>query len=475
MKNNLSKYKYYYIQFGYILLLLLSVLLKNDLLIKFNCGVVVALAVLFILKNEKLLLIMTLVLSILSQFFVDEFNFPQILQYLPDVLAIFVLIKIINKFIKTKEKINNSVLKYIGLMFFLQVLSFIANDYSILIFLWGCRNLYRFFIVFIGVQYLYDFKDYRKITNYLKYFVIVQLFISIYQSRIYSDWDNVSGFFGHKGTGMLLVYLMFACSFFAANYFHNKIKILTFIILVGLILIELILGSVRAAFFYIPALIAIMFILEAVFKRNLKEKIKNIAIICIIVPLIIVIGTTVFLKVFSTKSEFSDIAELYSLNYIEKIASSGSYNSDGKTINRLSGIKTINDLVLDDNYKKIIGVGLGNAAPNKFNVLQGIYYRNFSELNYNWFFVPYYVMENGFLGLIVFLSIIISLLIKGVKIYKRSEDNEEKILIFAYQGCAISILLTLIYNASFNTAQIGYFFWAISGLIISLENKYLKN
>ena len=459
----------------FILLLFISIILNNDLILKFNFAIILLLICFILLKNNKFLLIITLFSSILSQFLVDEFNLPQVVQYIPDILALFILLKIINQVLKTKKQINNSILKYIIALLFCQIVALILNDYSLLIFIWGCRNLYRFFIVFVGFQYLYTNMDYSKLIKYLKVFVIFQLFVILFQSLRYSDWDYISGFFGHSGTGLMLVYLMFIFCFFLSSYFHKKMNGYSLLLFLLIIFIPLILGSVKAAFFYIPTIIFIMFVFSPVIKKNYKTKIRNVIIISIFIPLFTLMSVTLFLKVFSSNSEFSQISQLYSLKYISSTVASGSYNGDGNSINRLNGVSIINSLILDNAQKKIFGVGIGNASPNKHTILQGNYFKIFSRLNYFWFFIPYFVLENGFLGTSIFFIIMISLFIKCSKIYKKTEIVEEKIFLFAYQGCVISVFLTLIYNSSFNSTQVGYFFWALSGLLINLENKYIKN
>lgn len=474
MNHKLGKNANRYILIIFILLLFTSIILNNDIIIKFNSVIIVFLICFLLLKNDKLLLIITLFSSILSQFFVDEFNFPQVFQYVPDILALFVLTKIISEILKTKKAINNSILKYIIALLFCQVVALILNDYSLLIFIWGCRNLYRFFIVFVGFQYLYTNFDYNKLIKYLKLFVIFQLFVIFYQSLRYNDWDYISGFFGHSGTGLMLVYLMFIFCFFLSSYFHKKMNGYSLLIFLIIIFIPLILGSVKAAFFYIPAIIFIMFVFSPVIKKNYKTKMRNIIIVSIFIPLFTLMSVTLFLKVFSSNSEFSEITQLYSLKYISSTVSSGSYNGDGNSINRLNGVSIINSLILENAQEKIFGVGIGNASPNKHTILQGNYFKIFSRLNYFWFFIPYFVLENGFLGTAIFFMIMISLLIKCSKLYKKTDIVEEKIFLFAYQGCVISVFLTLLYNSSFNSTQVGYFFWALSGLIINLENKYIR-
>ena len=472
MNLKLSKNANLYIIIIFILLLFLSIMLNNDLIIKFNSAIIIFLICILFLKNDKLLLIITLLSSIFSQFFVDEFNLPQVFQYIPDILTLFIFIKILNSMLKFKKRISNSILKYILTLLFCQVISFILNDYSLLTFIWGCRNLYRFFIVFVGFQYLYINIDYTKFIKYLKVFVILQLFVIFYQHLRYDDWDYVSGFFGHSGTGLMLVYLMFILCFFLSSYFHKKMNVYILLTYISIIFIPLILGSVKAAFFYIPSIIFIMFVFSPVYKKNYKNKIKNIIIVSIFIPLFTFMSVTFFLKIFSTNSEFSQINQLFSFNYINSTVDSGSYNGDGYTINRLNGVGIINDLILTNNQKKIFGVGIGNASPNKYSILQGNYYKTFSRLNYFWFFIPYFILENGFLGTLILLFILTILFIKCFKLYKKIQIIEEKIFVFAYEGCIISVILTLLYNSSFNSTQVGYLFWALSGLIIKIENKY---
>jgi len=453
----------------YILIFIANIFLGNDILLKFNIIVAALFFMIFLMKSNKILLITTVLLAIFNGFLIQELHFPSSIQYAVDILTALILIKIIYTIFQRKRSMNNSMLKYIALIFVLQLIALLINNYSTLPFIWGIRNLYRFFIIFVGFQYLEVELDYRKVITFFKYFVIVQLGVIIFQHFKEIDFDNISGFFGIKGTGITLIFLMFICCFWISNYVHKKIKISSLLIFLVLIFAQFILGSVKAAFFYIPILLYIMIILSVITYKNYGVLIKKLIIFTVIIVGLVMVSTTLYLKVFS---DFSSAENLYSKEYLNSILVSGSYNSDGNTINRLSGIGTINELILKDYAKKTIGVGLGNASPNKYESLQGEYYKNYSELNYNWFFIPYYVLEHGFLGLGAFLLLFIVMIFKSFKIYNRVQSEEEKLFVFAYIGCVITVLLTLIYNAALYTVQIGYFFWAISGLIIKLENKY---
>ncbi|MBZ9687731.1 hypothetical protein G9F72_015470 [Clostridium estertheticum] len=453
----------------YILIFIANIFLGNDILLKFNIIVVAMFFMIFLMKSNKVLLITTVILAIFNGFLIQELHFPSSIQYSVDILTVFIFIKIIYSIFQHKRKINNSMLKYIVLIFVLQLIALLINNYSTLPFIWGIRNLYRFFIIFVGFQYLDIELDYRNVITFFKYFIMMQLGVIIFQHFKEVDFDNISGFFGIKGTGITLIFLMFICSFWISNYVHKKIKISGILIFLVIIFAQFILGSVKASFFYIPILLYIMIILSVITNGNYKVLLKKVILFSIIIVGLVMVSTTLYLKVFS---DFSSAENLYSKDYLKSILVSGSYNSDGNTINRLSGIGTINDLVLKDYAKKIIGVGLGNASPNKYESLQGDYFKKYSQLNYNWFFIPYYVLENGFLGLGIFLLIFIIMLFKSFKIYNQVKKEEEKLLVFAYIGCVITVLLTLIYNSALYTVQIGYFFWAISGLLIKFENKY---
>ncbi len=454
----------------YILIFMANVFLGNDILLKFNIIVIAMFFMIILLKSNKILLITTVVLAIFNGFLIQELKVPSSIQYFIDILTVFIFIKILYSLFQYKIKIVNSILIYVLLIFVLQLMALLINNYSTLPFIWGIRNLYRFFIIFVGFQYLDIEIDYSRVMKFFKYLVASELVVVIFQHFKESDFDNISGFFGLKGTGIMLIFLMFICCFWISNYVHKKIKIYELIIFLTIIFAQFILGSVKAAFFYIPSLLYIMIILSVIANRNYKVLLKKVILFSVIIVGMVMVSTTLYLKVFS---DFSSAENLYSKDYLESILVSGSYNSDGNTINRLSGVSTINKLVLKDNTKKIIGVGLGNASPNKYESLQGEYFKKYAALHYIWFFIPYYVLENGFLGLGAFLLIFIIMLFKSFKIYKKVKKEQEKQFVFAYIGCVITVLVTLIYNSALYTVQIGYFFWAISGILIKLENKYI--
>ncbi|HEY5587612.1 MAG TPA: hypothetical protein VIK86_01500 [Candidatus Paceibacterota bacterium] len=468
---NFEKNKKIYLSIIYGLFFYLSIILKIDIVNKFNLLIIVVIAIVILIINDRLLLITTIVVSIFDAFLTFNLNLPQVIQYIPDVLTFLIFIKILYSFLKLKIRITNSILKYIILILLCHLISLVINNYSLVHFSWGIRNIYRYFIIFIGFQYLDIKLDYTSITKYLKYFVILEFIVTLFEYYTITDMDDISGFFGKSGTGLMLIFLMLCSCFFLSYYIHKKMKMYSLIFFLIIIFIQLILGSVKAAFFYIPIMIYIMLILSLFNYNDFKIKRKKIIVVGILIPVMAAISMGFYLKVYS---DFSNVNELFSTEYINK-SLYGSYDSSGGTINRISGISDINNIILTDNFKKTFGVGLGNASPSQNIKLQGEYYKDFYMLNYNWFFIPYYILENGFLGLALFVLILVIMFFKSIKIYKQDITYEDRIFVFAYMGNVICILITLIYNSGFNTVQIGYFFWALSGILIKLENNYKNN
>ncbi|MBU3191230.1 hypothetical protein K9O30_18500 [Clostridium bowmanii] len=464
-----NKKKYLIIIYG--LIFSISFILNIDFLNIFNLLVILVTAMIILMTNDKILLLTTIFVSVFNAFLIFNLNLPQMIQYIPDALTLLIFIKIIYSFVKYKIRINNSILNIILLILLCHLISFAINNYSLLQFSWGIRNIYRYFIIFVGFQYLDIKVDYSSITKYLKYFVVLEFIVTLFEYYTITDMDNVSGFFGVSGTGLMLIFLMICCCFFLSNYIHKKMKIYSLIFYLIIIFIQLILGSVKAAFFYIPIMIYIMLILSLFNYNEFKIKRKKIITLGILIPIMVAILMGFYLKVYN---DFASVDELFSIEYVNK-SLFGSYDSTRQTVNRISGISDINDIILTDNFKKIFGVGLGNASPSQNISLQGEYYKKYYMLNYYWFFIPYYELENGFLGLALFVLILANMFFKSIKIYKQNITYEDRIFVFAYMGSIICILITLIYNSGFNTIQIGSFFWALSGILIKLENKYKTN
>ncbi|MGV8984103.1 hypothetical protein [Clostridium sp.] len=468
---NFKGNKKIYLIIIYGLIFAISLILNIGFLNIFNLLVILVAAMIILMTNDKILLLTTIFVSVFNSFLTFNLGLPQMIQYIPDALTLLIFVKIIYSFIRFKIRIDNSILKYVLLILLCHLISLAINNYSLLHFSLGIRTIYRYFIIFVGFQYLDTKIEQINITKYLKIFVIFEFIVTLIEYYTITDMDNVSGFFGISGTGLMLIFLMICSCFFLSNYIHKKMKIYSLMFYLIIIFIQLILGSVKAAFFYIPIMVYIMLILSLFNYNEFKIKRKKIITLGILIPVMVAILMGFYLKVYN---DFASVDELFSIEYVNK-SLFGSYDSTRQTVNRVSGIADINELILTDNFKKIFGVGLGNASPSQNINLQGEYYKKYYMLNYNWFFIPYYELENGFLGLALFILILVNLFFKSIKIYKQNITYEDKIFVFAYMGSIICILITLIYNSGFNTIQIGAFFWALSGILIKLENKYKTN
>ncbi len=443
------------------------------------CGLVTAIIFLyFLLKNDTALIFFTLFISIIQGFLIEELYLPRIIKYIPDFLCILIFIKCLYKYFYLKQNMKHtSIGKIIILLFFVQLISFFFNDYNILKYLWAVKNWYRYFMILWGTYYL-DIKVNEKILGrILKCILAAQIITIIYEFKtpykiiMDNPNDRISGLFGNRGTGIALILLIMLFCFVLSRYVHGKDKTIKNVLMILFIMFfQFSLGEVKAGFILTPAIFIIMFFLMCFINKS-KERHwwKFIKILCIMMTFLIT-GFTVYTSIYG---KFSHISDLYDKEYLENTLYRGSYNSDGKMINRLNGPQTVKRVILNKPSKFLFGVGLGNAAPINNKMLMGQYYKKYGYLNYNFFFIPYYLIENGYVGTLVLISIIITLLYKSIKAYSRKQ--EDCWIILGYEGSIFSILFAMIYNSAFVEIQVGAVFWALSGIVLKIiEGEKMK-
>jgi O-antigen ligase len=94
------------------------------------------------------------------------------------------------------------------------------------------------------------------------------------------------------------------------------------------------------------------------------------------------------------------------------------------------------------------------------------------------------LLEQGIVGLIIFMMIIIIALFYGWKLYRRAKDDLFKGLGIGFFLCTISLLISNFFGDRWTYLPLGAYFWAFMALVVraniitkeeSLKNNYSKN
>lgn len=221
-------------------------------------------------------------------------------------------------------------------------------------------------------------------------------------------------------------------------------------ILIGVLLIDFILALSRGA--YLGAVVAVLVLLITQAKKVFT--IKNIFIVS---ALIFLVGGISYYAVSKTDPESIDLFVTH--------ATGQDYNQGESVVSRLDASKQALELFSSN---PILGVGLGNFGP----AVQG---DPSSTPEGGWFIVNNEYLEllaeNGLVGLILFILVIISLFAYAIKAYLRTRDKTFKPVLM---GLIIALIGILVQYASFSTLYIIHI-WFLMGLIVAISSYINKN
>lgn len=393
--------------------------------------------------------------------FISDFHFPGILNYVTDFINILLFIVVILN-IKSGIYKNMKIppLKWAIMLLILNLISFVIDFSNPALFIWGFRNIYRFFVFFFSCIYVLNMDDVKKIFNLLYKIFLINIVICLFEYFVRGiKFDNLGGIFGNNvvgGNGPLNVLLVLIDIYVFVMYVKKEKSFLELILTLGISLIIASLAELKILYFEIIILVILMCTL---IKRNIK--------MILIVGVISIVGVgalSIFNKLYPKKAGF------LSLDFIEKYALTDTYG-EGTGINRFSAISIINENFFRNNYKyKLIGMGLGNAEVSQFSGLTSKFYNLYgSSFKYNWFSHSFMYLESGYIGLAFYIIFFLNIMYDSFKL-----KNENKYVTISFLF-TFFCLVFIVYNQCLRIETMAYTsFFVLAIPYIYLKSKYNK-
>ena len=374
----------------------------------------------------------------------DLFSLPSGVSYALDILNLLVLLLFAvhnKKFVFLKKNNLFGVLLSILFILFCVSITAVFNLVSFLLFAWGIRNFFRFFIFFFAFIFYFDNVDLSKIHKFLFAVNVLNFVVTIIQFFVFKiSRDQLGGVFGCT-TGVnsftnILLSISLTLSF--QLYFHKKSSFLSVLLFITMWMFIAALSELKIAFIEIP-LIAIMTILLN--RPGLKSLVVVFASI-----IAIFIGVNILVSIFPEWA-----SSFFSLESLVKV---GFETGGGYNISRLNAYHDINLLFFDNSVSKnVFGLGFGNCEFSSFEFFVSDFYLLFGHYNYRWFTNQMLFLESGYLGIVSYFLFFLSCFVWFVKAKTKSGDKS------GYGNYAIIYLILLIfnfvYNSSFST-EAGY-------------------
>lgn len=450
MNDKNEKIVYILIAIIFILALIGSVLLKKDLII-FACLIILMLEVIiYSLSNDKRLMTLLLLGFLLYPMLGSLLG---VLSYIPHFLMLIIVLKL---FIKTtikgeKLKIEKKIILIIMLLILMNLLGLIYSRtiLSPILLLYAFMKKFAFvfmYIYFMNLEVEQEFKN--KIIKFIYWYSMIQFPIIAVQYYMGVDRDNISGLFGNNATAIAFqVFLLILIVLLSLGEYIDKKRNYIFFIL---IMMFCALAEVKIGFIIAPAIYLVYTMLS---KKSIKTLLRTAIIIlaCIMIY-------NLFVELYP-RHDFIRNQKMTS-EYLTKSLNDGS-------INRFGYMVTLENTMLTDNVKKMIGTGLGSANPSESQeILRGNIYKEYGYLKYHVFFMPYSIIENGVIGTILYILVYLIILMRSIVIYFKTSSKFSlcNILII------ISTLLLIVYSNSLNSFLVSFVTWFLISNNIDKEN-----
>lgn len=386
-----------------------------------------------------------------------QFHFPTSLKYVIDFINIILFIGswngIKHRLMKTRMKQS---IVMIAVFFLFCSLTALLNGVNVLLFLWAVRVTFRFFMFYICCIVVLSKNDITKIFKQLEIIYCINFVIILIQNIIFGySQDFLGGIFGvEQGcNGQLNVFVILILGYELTKYFDKKIKInkLMFFVLTAFVIAAV--SELKVIFIEVVVLFAMALLLD-------KPSLKTFSVIIALV-IGIIIGLNVLKIVFPESYKF-----FFDENAINNYLTASWIK--GIQVTRLTGFKVINNYFFRNNFfRKIFGFGFGSCESSAF--FSSEFAQKYSYTAYRQFSFAMEYLETGIVGLILYISCFISILI----CIARAKISTINLWMKKYAYIIFpQIILLIWYNDSIKT-EVGYLVllvFSMVGIVKRQEN-----
>lgn len=454
-----SKEKMFFV--GYVLLSIFASLFlaKNDMILLF-VGIMIGIPmIIFCLKKPVRLIYFQIIYSLFIKFLISDMRVPNIANYLTDLINILLLFFALRKYIIEKPKINiRTIMIIVIIMLIISAFSFILNFSKITLYVWSIRNLYRFFAFMFSCIILLKKEDLKIILKIFEIVFLLNVVLCSYQKFILNlHQDYIAGFFGtiSGGNAAMNMLMIIIFSDKAIKFVNKSCSLHKFIFYMAT---TAYIAAISELKIYYIEMVIIILISALISRKNIRT-----FIISIVSVLILILTINILYTLYPSFRDFFNMEEI--LDY----SSNGGYSNEND-LNRFTAIQTLRDKYMEKN-QRFLGIGTGNAEVSQFSAFCSDFYNNYYYLNYNWFSHAFIFLENGYIGLALYMLFFIVNIVLMFKFMKKSEQQEYYIL-----GIILNIisLLLMIYNSSLR-GDTAYIWFCTLAFPYIYNKKEIKN
>ena len=387
-----------------------------------------------------------LLLAVFPFFFgtlIDLLKLPWAIRYFMDVSWAFLLLLMWIRRYRQNQKGYSVLLLWTTLFFLYAGLTYLVQYQSLMYYLWGVRNNFRFFVAFFAFAVFLKSEDIHGYFRLFGFLLWINVVATLYQYfGLGIAGDHLGGIFGtEKGAnGYTNIFFVIMVTRDILLYLEKKENLSNCILKCVAMFIVAALAELK--FFFVEYILIL--VLVVLFTNFTWRK------LCVILSgiLLIVVGAAILVTAFPQSEGF--LSWDFLLNYA--LTDKG-YTSSGD-LNRLNAISKINELWLKTSWQRLFGLGLGNCDTASFDFLNTPFYEAYGTMHYTWISYAMMYLECGWIGLIFYFGFFVLVYLSIRRIEKRCSGVATT---YCRMGriLALMCMIIAIYNSSLRT-EAGY-------------------
>jgi hypothetical protein len=446
-------------RFSYLYLFLLWAVLVGALIgkedsVRWSLVIVTSFAPILFLSNALSLA------GVIFFIFIVKGVFEPILGILPrqaiwtsDAIIVFLFLKSLHLGVGQKKFEKTPLVLPILLFFIWAVLSGFLSGIPWFTIGVALKDFFRYILLFYAIINLdIEEKNLKSLITMFIVLIFLQVPVTIFQYKLYGQHDWVSGTLGKQGTGEMLILITAIISVLVGFFLYYKSR---FKYLWGIpcLLVPLILGSARAALFYIP--LTIVFIIRRSLSGKLLMKTFEMFLI---VGVLIGFGLMIpFLR-----EPFSSLVT----DTIQGLKKQVNAAVIGPEVpGRLRAPQTAVEWINREPLGPVIGYGFGSTKESYFEQYTGRFYEAYSPRTNQ---LSSTLIEMGYPGLLFYFWLIFGAFAMNAHFFRNTKDKYWKAISFGVDGIIFMHLVGILYHNVWCTGYSAFPFWFFLALIYSV-------
>jgi hypothetical protein len=350
-------------------------------------------------------------------------------------------------------------------MFVIQIISIALNgNFFLKGWLSSFRSFYRLFSATLLGYLVYKLDDVDRLLTHVELLLFINALINTYQYFVEGiSQDIIGGTFGNT-QGVNEIQNVLGCVTLIWEilcYLNGKHKFSRLLLVATIGIYIAALAEITIYFFEIAIIVIFTFLLKT--KRGQMPLNKKMMILIGSV-LFLLAGVTLYFQVFPERKFLMSVDNI--MIYLGSDVRNG--NTGVYRISRIHPFQQLNNSFFSNNaLRSIFGLGLGNCAAG------GLFYSIWGPiLHYNWLSSSMIFLENGYLGVIYFLFVLIYIYVYSS--YSKTDKIKDVGFIIQLNFTKILSVLCLIlffYNSSLTDIYSVYLMGLIFGLTFVVQDR----